>query len=51
VLASVYRIDPRGNGYTAGLSKEDALFLQKVAWDTVKDDGASSNKSPVKPAT
>jgi len=51
VLASVYRIDPRGNGYTAGLSREDALFLQEVAWETVNDGRASRDESPVKPAT
>jgi hypothetical protein len=37
VLASVYRIDPRGNGYTAGLSDDEARFLQSVAWETVKE--------------
>ncbi len=36
VLASVYGVDPTGNAYTAGLPQEDALYLQKVAWQTVK---------------
>jgi hypothetical protein len=36
VLASVYRIDPRGNGYTAGLS-DDARFLQSIASETVRE--------------
>lgn len=37
VLASVYRVDPRGNQYNAGLSEADARFLQQVAWATVRD--------------
>ncbi len=37
VLASVYRVDPRANSYTAGLSAADAAFLQQVAWATVRD--------------
>lgn len=37
VLASVYSINPIGNPYTAGLPKEDALYLQQVAWQTVTD--------------
>lgn len=36
VLASVYGIDPRGNRYGAGLSDEDAAYLQTVAWETVQ---------------
>ena len=36
VLASVYRLDPRGNRYIAGLSESDARFLQQIAWDTVQ---------------
>lgn len=37
VLAAVYRVDPRGNSYSAGLSEADAKFLQQVAWGTVRD--------------
>jgi hypothetical protein len=37
VLAAVYRVDPRGNQYSAGLSEADARFLQQVARETVRD--------------
>ncbi len=36
VLASVYELNPVGNSYTAGLPLEDALYLQRVAWETVQ---------------
>ena len=36
VMASVYKQNPIGNTYTAGLPKEVAAHLQKVAWDTVQ---------------
>ena len=39
ILASVYRIDPRGSDYTAGLPDSDARFLQAIAWETVKASG------------
>lgn len=34
VLASVYKVNPVGNRYTAGLPAEVAAHLQAVAWDT-----------------
>lgn len=34
VLASVYKINPIGNKYAAGLSPEVATHLQTVAWET-----------------
>lgn len=43
VLASVYKIDPRGNRYTAGLPESDARFLQAVAWDVASEAKGSSD--------
>jgi hypothetical protein len=37
VLASVYRQNPVGNRYTAGLPADVALHLQTVAWETAQD--------------
>ena len=37
VLASVYRIDPVGNGYTAGLPADVVAHLQTIAAETVRD--------------
>ena len=34
VLASIYKINPIGNNYAAGLSPEVATHLQTVAWET-----------------
>ena len=34
VLASVYKINPIGSKYAAGLSPEVAKHLQSVAWET-----------------
>lgn len=34
VLASVYKINPTGNNYTAGLSEDVVKHLQTVAWET-----------------
>ena len=34
VLASVYKVNPEGNAYTAGLPAAVAAHLQAVAWDT-----------------
>lgn len=34
VLASVYKINPIGNNYTAGLSADVVKHLQTVAWET-----------------
>jgi hypothetical protein len=34
VLASVYKINPIGNKYTAGLSEDVVKHLQTVAWET-----------------
>ncbi len=36
VLASVYKMNPVGNAYTAGLPTEVAAYLQEVAWATVQ---------------
>jgi hypothetical protein len=36
VLASVYRVNPVGNPYTAGLSAEVAAHLQATAWSTAQ---------------
>lgn len=36
VLASIYRRNPVGNPYTAGLPADVAAHLQQVAWDTVQ---------------
>lgn len=36
VLASVYKTNPKGLSYTAGLPAETAAFLQGVAWDTAQ---------------
>lgn len=36
VLASLYKTNPEGNSYTAGLDPETARFLQGVAWRTVQ---------------
>jgi hypothetical protein len=35
--AAVYGKSPAGNGYTAGVDRETATFLQTVAWDTVRE--------------
>lgn len=37
VLASVYRINPVGNGYAAGLAPDVAAHLQATAAETVRD--------------
>lgn len=36
VLASVYKVNPVGNKYTAGLPADVAAHLQAVAWETVQ---------------
>jgi hypothetical protein len=36
VMASVYKINPIGNSYTAGIDIETVKFLQTVAWETVQ---------------
>ena len=36
VLASVYKVNPLGNAYTAGLPAAVAAHLQAVAWDTAQ---------------
>jgi len=35
--AAVYGKSPIGNGYTAGIDRDTAAFLQSVAWDTVRE--------------
>jgi hypothetical protein len=37
VLASLYKTNPEGNSYTAGLDAATAKYLQSVAWQTVQD--------------
>ena len=37
VLASLYKTNPEGNPYTAGLDAATAKFLQSVAWQTAQD--------------
>jgi hypothetical protein len=37
VLASIYKTNPEGNTYTAGLDAATAKHLQSVAWQTVQD--------------
>ena len=37
VLASLYKTNPEGNPYTAGLDPATAKFLQSVAWQTTQD--------------
>ncbi len=37
VLASLYKTNPEGNSYTAGLDPSVAKFLQSVAWQTAQD--------------
>jgi hypothetical protein len=37
VLASIYKTNPEGNTYTAGLDAATARHLQSVAWQTVQD--------------
>ena len=36
-LASLYKTNPEGNSYTAGLDLATAKFLQSVAWQTVQE--------------
>ena len=36
VVASVYKTNPKGLKYTAGLPADVATFLQNVAWDTAQ---------------
>lgn len=36
VLASLYKTNPEGNSYTAGLDVGTAKFLQSIAWQTVQ---------------
>lgn len=40
VLASLYKTNPEGNSYTAGLDVATAKFLQSVAWTTVQEYNA-----------
>ena len=40
MLASLYKTNPEGNSYTAGLDADTAKFLQSVAWTTVQDYNA-----------
>jgi hypothetical protein len=37
VLASLYKTNPEGNTYTAGLDAATAKFLQAVAWQTAQE--------------
>jgi hypothetical protein len=42
VMASVYRINPVGNSYTAGLPADVAAHLQATAAETVREFEAAS---------
>jgi hypothetical protein len=44
VLASVYRINPVGNSYTAGLPADVAAHLQAIAAETVRDFDAGARR-------
>ena len=44
VMASVYRINPVGNSYTAGLPADVAAHLQAIAAETVRDFDAGARR-------
>jgi uncharacterized protein DUF4886 len=44
VMASIYRISPVGNSYTAGLPADVAAHLQTVAAETVRDFDAGARR-------
>lgn len=44
VMASVYRINPVGNTYTAGLPADVAAHLQSIAAETVRDFDAGARR-------
>lgn len=44
VLASVYRVNPVGNSYTAGLPADVAAHLQAIAAETVRDFDAGARR-------
>ena len=44
VMASVYRLNPVGNSYTAGLPADVAAHLQAVAAETVRDFDAGARR-------
>jgi len=46
VLASVYRKNPIGNPYTAGLPESDAKHLQTVAWESVQAFESREQEAP-----
>ncbi len=49
VMASVYKQNPVGNSYTAGLPADVAAHLQAVAWETARDFHAEARAGqPVK---
>jgi hypothetical protein len=45
VVASIYRVTPVGNSYTAGLPADVAAHLQAIAAETVRDFEAVARKS------
>jgi hypothetical protein len=47
VVASVYKTNPIGLKYTAGLPTDVATFLQGVAWDTVQAFRAKEGRGGV----
>jgi hypothetical protein len=44
VLASVYKVNPVGNKYTAGLPADVAAHLQAVAWETAQKYHAENGR-------
>jgi hypothetical protein len=44
VMASVYRVNPVGNSYTAGLSADVAAHLQTIAAETARDFDAGARR-------
>jgi hypothetical protein len=44
VLASVYRVNPVGNGYTAGLPADVVAHLQAIAAETARDFDAGARR-------
>ena len=43
-MATVYRVSPIGNAYTAGLPADVAAHLQTIAAETVRDFEAGSHR-------
>ncbi len=48
-LASLFNESPVGIRYSAGLPRQEAAFLQKVAWDAVQRSNRRGEQGPLKP--